>query len=743
MNIKHIQNNYLTYILKGLLLLTLLVPLVYSIGLWDGVVFTKTTFFTGLVELAFVIYLILVFRGKYKIRFTWLDWSLVGFLAILVLNTIFSQNSFISFWGMSSRSLSLFIWIHLFVFYLMVRGVFSKFSDIKILLRTVLIIGGLTAIYVFLQLFFDWKWLIPGLYSRITGPLGNPIFTGDLLALIAVLSWGVSWIAKKFSWRFWYIVIFLISVVALSLLQARGSILAFIIGWLFITLGLMWQGSDKLIKHIGWLILILFITLSSLTWVYRDSNFIQSMPVINRFADLSLDSANVQNRFSTWAIATDAFIQKPILGYGLNNFKRAFNDNYMPIFEQFGTHATKFDKAHNFLFEYLSTTGILGLIGYLLIFVVTFWWLYRVWRKSKKNKKVLSLTFAGVLITYLVANLTSIEHLASLMVIMILIALVSNMYISNNQPERSLKNLSNWQLSTIVVITILVVYSGLQYHIKPIIANRNIAIANSLASQGKFNQSLILAESSISLDTFNRPDLILQFVSQTDENVAYRQDVTAANNYLISSVKMLENYTIPYYKNDVAVYTILGGVYSKLATVGEQSDYISNASSAFEKAVELSPSRALTWVEWGKVFLSTDYYAEAVNKFDIALELNNQFSEAHILNAISKLYLKNFDDAEVHLNWVLQNQPIILTAPVYAGLIVDAYVKDHRFIKAIEYLNVLLEIHPNLDEARGRLAALYKEIGRIIDARREAEYLLYHGSSQSIKKAAKEFLKTI
>lgn len=741
---QNIKRSYLDYILKGLLLLGLVTPLIYSANLLGGVMFTKVLFFTSLIELAFVIYIFQYFKGLYRFKFTWLDWSLVIFLIVLILSTIFSQNSFVSFWGVQDRSLSLFAWIHIFLFYVMIRGIFQKFSDIRVLLRTVLIVGGIASIYVFAQALFDWRWLVPDMGDRLTGSLGNPIFTGDLLALVAILAWGVAWLAKKFSWRVLYLIIFALAVTAVFMLQARGPVLAMLIGWFVVTFGLMQQNINQSIKRASWIILAGLVIISSFVWIYRNSDFVQSIPVVNKFANISISDPTTQTRFSTWGIAIDAFVRKPILGYGLVNFEEAFQDNYKPVFEQFGAQATKFDKAHNFIFEHLATTGILGVLSYLLIFVLGFFIILKYWRRVKSKKRIMLLTIAGVLTTYIVANLTSIEHLSNVIILIIVLAILSNLLIkSSSSNTLTLKNINTSKLFISIILVVLVVYSLFQYHFKPVLANRNMYKAEFLASQKQFNQSLNFANSAILLNTFNRPYLVLQFALKTDQNVAYAEDVNAASNYLIRAIEMLDEYTIPYYSNNVIPYRVLGGINNKLATVTKDVKYITDADNAFQKSVDISPNRPLTWVEWGKLYLATDNYNEAIIKFDKAIELNNQFAEARILNSITKLYAKDYQGADIHLNWLLANKSPELKSQIYIGLIIDAYYKNHKILDVVNYLISVLEIYPNEHNTRGKLAVLYKEMGRIVDARYEIEYILNNSRDLQILNTAKEFLQTL
>ena len=73
-------------------------------------------------------------------------------------------------------------------------------------------------------------------------------------------------------------------------------------------------------------------------------------------------------------MAIKGFQERPILGWGQENFNYVFNKNYDP--GMWGQEQW-FDRTHNVILDWLVAGGILGLLAYLSIFFST---LYYVWR---------------------------------------------------------------------------------------------------------------------------------------------------------------------------------------------------------------------------------------------------------------------------------------------------------------------------------------------------------------------------
>ena len=86
-----------------------------------------------------------------------------------------------------------------------------------------------------------------------------------------------------------------------------------------------------------------------------------------RIFDINFSTQTFQTRLLLWGQSLKIFKERPIFGWGPENFSIALEKHYLPQFEVW------YDRAHNVFFDYLTQTGILGLLSYLGIFATFYW----------------------------------------------------------------------------------------------------------------------------------------------------------------------------------------------------------------------------------------------------------------------------------------------------------------------------------------------------------------------------------
>lgn len=119
------------------------------------------------------------------------------------------------------------------------------------------------------------------------------------------------------------------------------------------------------------LLVVLVLTLITGTGFYfRDNPVVKSIPA-SRIFDISFSTETFRDRTIVWSMAWNGFKDRPIFGWGPENFPEIFYRHYEPRFYRPG--GAWFDRAHSVFFDYLSETGAVGLLSYLSIFVVLFW----------------------------------------------------------------------------------------------------------------------------------------------------------------------------------------------------------------------------------------------------------------------------------------------------------------------------------------------------------------------------------
>ncbi len=108
-----------------------------------------------------------------------------------------------------------------------------------------------------------------------------------------------------------------------------------------------------------------------------------------------------------WEMSEKAISQRPFFGWGADNFERVFEKNYdnRLLQDEYGNEAW-FDRAHNVFIDQMVDNGVVGLLTYLLVYVVIILALiYTTLNSEIKRDKI----FAAVLLVYFSLHIVELQ----------------------------------------------------------------------------------------------------------------------------------------------------------------------------------------------------------------------------------------------------------------------------------------------------------------------------------------------
>jgi len=316
---------------------------------------TRVFFLNRWVELLLLISLILFFITKKKLKFSIFFAFLLVFFLIAFLTSIFGFDFRKSFWGNYFRADGLFTYLHLLIL-LLIFSVFWENSWKKNLIYSINL-GSILASLLFLA-------------NKVIGnKLGLSSFSQPILlsGYLLVTFPFLFYLFKKQNQKIYRVVLALlmfIQVTAICLTGALGGIIGLSIFFLITVLELHKKNKKIILAGIG-IFLSLIIMYVVATRIKNKSNFV----------------AESRERIFTKLIL--GWTKKPLLGYGWANVDYAFEAVDWPMRFSKDVYV---DKAHSMILEVLVTTGILGLITYLLLLVISFKRLIKKLKKEKRDK---------------------------------------------------------------------------------------------------------------------------------------------------------------------------------------------------------------------------------------------------------------------------------------------------------------------------------------------------------------------
>jgi len=176
-------------------------------------------------------------------------------------------------------------------------------------------------------------------------------------------------------------------------------------------------------------------------------------------------------RFLNWEMAQKAFLERPLLGWGPENYTLIFTKYFNPrLFVEGGE--IWFDRTHDIVFDTLATTGILGFVSYLGLFGSLF---YVFWKKYFKEKTIDFWTFSiftAIPVSYFIQNLTVFDMVASLMMFCLILGFGAS-FAKKKKEIESKKNLLKIHYSHIgeeilgFVLVFIFIFTFLEFIVQP------------------------------------------------------------------------------------------------------------------------------------------------------------------------------------------------------------------------------------------------------------------------------------
>ncbi len=583
-----------------------------------------------------------------------LFWLLLALFVANLLATIFSLDFSHSLFGSPYRGGG-FINYGFYILFAIISFLVVHKKDWPKLWNVSIIVGVtvcLLAIASWLALFSDF---IIRRIDNISSTIGGPNTLGLYLLLLVfpTLSFGVQ--EKKGIKKLLYFFAFALFCFLILLTISQGAYLGLAAGiayffFLYPAKNLLPEKSRKILYIKLALVIIILLAVVGVLFIKSKPE----VPINKNYLFRNLTTWRVdQSRLSAWQVSFEAFLDRPLVGYGLENFSIGFDQHYKPLLNiqmELGSPASWWDKAHNFALNMLVETGIAGFTSFALFFGLLFWKLSDITtQKPVKEVRtgndainpIIAHGLQAALVAYFANLMFNFENFSSYILVFLIAGYAMSLIIKEESLQSQNRRLLFFRYRKAIASTallFLVIFIWL-FNIKPFNANAEINKAKYLAGNKMCEAAIGIMEKEMKnhsiIDGYLRIqyiEIIKQCVRADPENDAKYAKLAMA--VLQENIKIMPLYT----RNWLSMSS-----FNNINVVAEKNterrrELINQSMGYLERAESLSPNRQEIFTERLNLYFYGEDYDSLAKISQECIDESPDFTACYWYLGLAKIY---------------------------------------------------------------------------------------------------------
>jgi O-antigen ligase/tetratricopeptide (TPR) repeat protein len=354
-----------------------------------------------------------------------ITFSLIAFFTVILVSCFTGVDFHMSFWSNAERMLGVYHILHFFILYLVAITVFRDWHDWLTVFAALLI----AAVGVALGS------LPTG--SPAYSTLGNTLYTAVFMIFafyfVLFLFFHKDGKDEKKGYPFlnWF---YFLAIPFLYLqfykVNKAGSTVGLLMGaatFIFL-FGII--NKRRAFRLVSWILTAAMIGIIALALVFHANPIFANNRFLSR---INVNRPTFQTRLLSWESGVKDFHNHWLLGTGFGNYAITFDKYFQAKFYNYSKTETYFDRAHNNVVDLTSTTGILGILAYLSIFVAAGIFLIRILRRGR-IKPVEFCLLASLLVAYFIQNLDVFDSFVTYLCLIIVLAYLH--WLGNTEQDR-------------------------------------------------------------------------------------------------------------------------------------------------------------------------------------------------------------------------------------------------------------------------------------------------------------------
>jgi len=328
-----------------------------------------------------------------------------------------------------------------------------------------------------------------------------------------------------------------------------------------------------------------------------------------------------QIRFIVWQGAVKVFERWPILGSGPETFVNSYYLFRPATHNQTTEWKFFYNKAHNEFLNYLATTGIVGLAGYLGLLLAILWQLAK--KAADQKSRVTSKATMAAIAGYLVTIFFGFSTVATQTVFFLTTA--SALTIAGAEKLKTV-NLKLEKIPTLAAVTLTSIFSLylLTFILRMVFSNTLERRAEGYQETAP-SQALVIYDNAVTTSPSGNPFLMSSFAYSI---AAYTTDIKDQNSALklANRADTLSRDSAKIAPNNFLTTLDISKTYLLL----DQKDpkFKDQAQYFAEKLPQMAPTYPVSYFELAKSQIAFDQKQEAQKSLEKALQLKPDYQDA-------------------------------------------------------------------------------------------------------------------
>jgi tetratricopeptide (TPR) repeat protein len=630
-----------------------------------------------------------------------ITFSLAVFFIVILVSCFFGVDFHMSFWSNAERMLGVYHILHFLVLYLVAITVFRDWNDWKIVFTTLLLaavgvaIGSMAnsnwaALVIIFLIFAIVGVIISGLNGKTSNSLDDTIFMalallssvagviigsnsgqgeiystlGNSLYAAVFMIFAFYFILflffhkeggdnkKKYPWLKWvYFLAIPFLYVQFYKVNKAGDTVGLLMGaatFIFL-FGVI--NKRRVVRIASWILTLAVVGVIASAFIFHANPIIANNRFLSKF---NTGRNTFQTRLLSWDAGVKDFHNHWLLGTGFGNYAIIFDKYFSAKFYNYTKTETYFDRAHNNVVDLTSTTGALGILAYLSIFVVVGIYLIRALRRGRIKPVEFSL-IASLLVAYFIQNLDVFDSFVTYMCLMIVLGYVH--WLANTNEDRGntrallstggTSGFPNREIFALIGAGLVATFLIYNYAVLPLRMLDGVIQGQMAFSKGDFATGIQLYKEALAKNTPIDKDgrsMLERAIADYAWNLSKLPQAQAADIIAFGVQEGEKN--LAYNPHDSLMQMELARVYDagfKIVTDnGMRSIYAKGALDHINKSIAASPQRVPVYFIKSQIEIGQNRIDDAISTLEYAATITDVFPETQC--QLGQIYLIKQND---------------------------------------------------------------------------------------------------